>query len=75
MESHICAKIETFPSPILCVCICVSFLLHLLLESFFVGGVVTTMDFPSMKHHHHGVFKWMITEARGQPNELITQDL
>jgi hypothetical protein len=57
------------------VCICVSFLLHLLLESFFVGGVVTTMDFPSMKHHHHGVFKWMITEARGQPNELITQDL
>jgi len=73
MESHICAKIEAFPFPILCVCIYVFVLL--LLESFFLSGVVTTMDFPSRKHHHHGVFRWMTTEARGQPNELITQDL
>jgi hypothetical protein len=66
MESNICAKIKTFLSPIL---------LHLSLESFFVSDVVTTMDIQSRKHHHHGVFWWMITKARGQPNELITQDL
>lgn len=75
MESNICAKIKTFLSPILCLCICVSLLLHLSLESFFVSDVVTTMDIQSRKHHHHGVFWWMITKARGQPNELITQDL
>jgi hypothetical protein len=53
----------------------VSLLLHLLLESCFVGDVGTTMDLPSKKHHHHGVFKGMITEAKGQPNELVAQDL
>jgi hypothetical protein len=47
----------------------------MLLESCFACDVVTTMDLPSKKHHHHGVFKWMIIEARGQPNELIAQDL
>ncbi len=75
VESHLCAKIKTSPSPILCGCMHVSLLLHLLLESCFVGDVGTTMDLPSKKHHHHGVFKGMITEAKGQPNELVAQDL
>ncbi len=40
-----------------------------------IGDVDITMDLPSKKHHHHGVFRWMIIEAKGQPNELIPQDL
>jgi hypothetical protein len=54
---------------------CVSLLLHSLLESCFTSNVIATMDFPSKKQHHHGILKWMRIGAKGQLNELIAQDL
>jgi hypothetical protein len=50
-------------------------MLHSLLESCFASDVTATMDFPSKKQHHRGIFKWMRIGAKRQLNEHIAKDL